>query len=69
MARKSRISDETIAEWDREREEFAELMRLRDERLARHAAAVAAWEARRTARRALLRRWSLGLLGREPTVG
>ena len=52
MARKSRISDETIAEWDRQREEFTELMRLRDERLACHEAALAAAEARRAARRA-----------------
>jgi hypothetical protein len=54
---KKKLGPEFWAEWERQREEFRELMRRRAERLD----AVAAHEAARQAR---MRRLTFGLLGR-----
>jgi len=60
MKKRRRPDPETLERWEREEREFAELMKQRDERLAAGTARQAAYDAR-------LRRWTLGLLGREPT--
>ena len=60
MKNRKRPDRETLERWEREKLEFAELMRRRDERLAAGEARIAAYNAR-------LRRWTFGLLGREPT--
>lgn len=57
MGKRKRIDPELVAEWDRQRLEFRELMRLRAVRLD-------AAEAREAARRARLRQLTFGLLGR-----
>jgi hypothetical protein len=55
--KRKRIDPDLVAEWERQREEFRELMRQRAVRLD-------AAEAREAARQARLRRLTFGLLGR-----
>jgi hypothetical protein len=57
MGKRKRIDPELLARWEREREEFRELMRLRVERLD-------AAEEREARRRERVRRLTFGLLGR-----
>jgi hypothetical protein len=57
MGKRKKIDPELLAQWEREREEFRELMRLRAERLD-------AAEEREARRRARVRRLTFGLLGR-----
>jgi hypothetical protein len=57
MGKKRKIDPELLAQWEREREEFRELMQQR-------AARLDAAEAREAARLARLRRVTFGLLGR-----
>ncbi len=60
MKKRKRTDPETLERWERERLEFAELMKRLDERLAAGDARIAAYNTK-------LRRWTFGLLGREPT--
>jgi hypothetical protein len=57
MGKRKKTDPELLAQWEREREEFRELMRLRAQRLD-------AAEAREAAHRERLRRLTFGLLGR-----
>jgi hypothetical protein len=57
MGKRKKIGPELLAQWEREREEFRELMQLRAERLD-------AAEEREARRRERLRRLTFGLLGR-----
>jgi glutamate synthase domain-containing protein 3 len=57
MGKRKRIDPELLARWEREREEFREVMRLRAERLD-------AAEEREARRRERVRRLTFGLLGR-----
>lgn len=57
MGKRKKIDPELLAQWEREREEFRELMQLRAERLD-------AAEEREARRRERLRRLTFGLLGR-----
>jgi len=58
MGKKRKIDPELLAQWERERAEFRELMLQRAERLD-------AEERRDAERRARLRRLTFGLLGRD----
>jgi 2-polyprenyl-6-methoxyphenol hydroxylase-like FAD-dependent oxidoreductase len=57
MGKRKRIDPALLARWEREREEFREVMRLRAERLD-------AAEEREARRRERVRRLTFGLLGR-----
>jgi hypothetical protein len=59
MKKRKKTDPETLERWERERREFAELMKRRDQRLAAGEARIAAYNAK-------LRRWTFGLFGREP---